>query len=330
MKLLRRQFLRLAAGAATSPFVSRHASAQAYPSKPITLVVGFAAGGATDVMARILGEHMSRTLGQRIVVENVVGAGGTTATARVMRAAPDGYTITLGTLGTHVAPVALYPRLAYNPETDFAPIGVAGAPAIIVVGRKGLPPNGASELASYLKANSDKLNLAHAGVGSVTHFTCLLFNALLGAKPTQIPFGGAAPAMNAILAGQVDYMCVTTPDALQHIRSETVKAYMVGSPTRSELLPNVPTSQEVGLPEFQVWLWNGLFAPKETPKPVLDTLMLALDKAIDDETTRRRMTDIGVEMPVKAQRGPEALAAMLKDDMARFIPVLKAADIRMQ
>jgi tripartite-type tricarboxylate transporter receptor subunit TctC len=329
-KLPRRQFLHLAAGAAALPAVTRIARAQAYPSRPITLVVPFAAGGATDVLARVVSEHMSVSLGQRVAIENAVGAGGTTGSVRVMRATPDGYTILIGHIGTHAASVPLYPRLPYNPETDFMPIGVIGALSVFVVGRKGLPPNNATEFASYLKASGEKLNMAHAGVGSVTHFSCLLLNSMLGAKATQVPFGGAAPAMNAILGEQVDYMCVTTPDAAQHISSGTVKAYLVGSPERSPMLPAVPTSREVGLPEFQVSSWNALFAPRGTPKHILDLLTSALDRALDDEGTRKRLADIGGEIPNKAQRGQDYLAALVKAEIARLTPVIKAAGVSLQ
>src|SRR5215468_6753384 len=260
MKLLRRNFVYPIFGVSALLAVLNIARAQTFPTRPITLVVPYAAGGAADVGARIVGEHMSGTLRQRVVIENVVGAGGTKGSARVMRAPPDGYTIVMGGLGTHATSVALYPRLAYNPETDFTPIGVLYAVDVFVVGRKGLPPSNATEFARYLKANSERLNLAHVGVGATTHFSCLWLNSMLGAKPTQVPFGGAALAMNAILAEQVDYMCVTTPDAAQHITSGAVKAYMVASPERSLLLPAVPTSQEVGLPEFKVSAWAGLFA----------------------------------------------------------------------
>src|SRR5438270_6509447 len=191
------------------------ATAQTYPSRPITIIVPFAAGGTTDVIARILGEHMSRTLGQQFIVENVVGAGGTTGSIRAMRANPDGYTIELANMGTHAAAVALYPTLAYNPEVDFAPIGMVAGLPVVIVGKKELPPNDLKEFASYVKANAENLNMAHAGVGSITHFTCLLLNSILGAKPTLVPFNGAAPAITALIAGQVDYMCNVTPDVVQ-------------------------------------------------------------------------------------------------------------------
>ena len=188
------------------------ATAQKYPARPITMIVPFAAGGPADVSARIVGEHMSRTLGQQIVIENVLGAGGTTGSARAMRASPDGYTIALGQVGTHAAAVAFYPNLAYRPEADFAPIGRVVDQAVLVVARKDFPARNVGEFFAYLKANAGKLNMAHAGVGSISHFSCLLFNAALGAKPTLVPFSGGAPAINAMVGGQVDYMCEPISD----------------------------------------------------------------------------------------------------------------------
>ena len=229
---------------------ARPATAQAYPSRPITIIVPFAAGGTTDVIARILGEHMSRTLGQQLIVENVVGAGGTTGSTRAMRANPDGYTIELGNMGTHAASVALYPSLAYNPQLDFAPVGMVAGLPVLLVARKDFPPNDLKEFATYVRANADKLNMAHAGVGSITHFTCLLLNSILGVKPTMVPFNGAAPGISALIAGQVDYMCNVAPDVVQQIQNGAFKAYAIGSSKRNPALPDVPTSEEAGLPQF--------------------------------------------------------------------------------
>src|SRR5258708_23324265 len=196
----------------------RPATAQAYPSRPITIIVRFAAGGTTDVIARILGEHMSRTLGQQLIVENVVGAGGTTGSTRAMRANPDGYTIELGNMGTHAASVALYPSLAYNPQLDFAPVGMAAGLPVLLVAKKDFPPNDLKEFATYVRANADKLNMAHARVGSITHFTCLLLNSILGVKPTMVAFNVAAPGISALIAGQVDYMSNAAPPAVPPIQ----------------------------------------------------------------------------------------------------------------
>jgi len=203
MKLPRRNFLHLVAGAAAVPAVSRIAKAQTFPSRPITLILPFAAGGTLDLIAPIIVEHMSRALGEQVVVENIVGAGGTIGSTRAMRAPPDGYTIELGHIGTHAFAVALYPNLAYRPDVEFQPIGQVSANPMLIVARKDLPPKDLKEFISFVKANENKLNVSHAGVGSVFFTTCLLVNALLDVSPTFVPFNGGGPAMNALLGGQV-------------------------------------------------------------------------------------------------------------------------------
>jgi tripartite-type tricarboxylate transporter receptor subunit TctC len=230
MKLPRRQFLHLALGAAPLPVVSRTALAQVYPTRTITVIVPFAAGGATDVTARIMADHMSRTFGQQLRVENVVGAGGTIGTTRTMRASPDGYTIMMGQLGTHALSVALYPDLAYRPDVD--PIGRAVDQAMLIVSRKDFPPRDLGEFVSYVKTNSTRLNTGHAGVGSITHGTSLMLNSVLGVKPVMVPFNGSGPALNALIGGQTDYMCSPIPDVVQQVLSEMIKAYAIGSPER--------------------------------------------------------------------------------------------------
>jgi tripartite-type tricarboxylate transporter receptor subunit TctC len=248
MKIERRQSLRLAAGAVALLAVSRVAWAQTYPTRSVTMIVPFAPGGTTDVVARIVAEHLSRRLGQQFVIENVAGAGGTTGTTRTMRASPDGYTIQIGQMGTHAASVALYPDLAYKPDVDFEPIGMVAGLPIVITGKKELPPDNLEEFILYIKTNAEKVNVAHAGVGSITHSTCLLLNSLLGVRPTFVPFTGAAPAMNALLGGQVDYMCNAIPDAVQQVQSGAVKGYAISTVQRSPALPNVPTAKEAGLP----------------------------------------------------------------------------------
>jgi tripartite-type tricarboxylate transporter receptor subunit TctC len=328
MMLQRRQFLHLTAGVAALPAMQRIARAQTYPTRPITIIVPFAAGGTGDLVVRIVGEHLSRTLGQQCVVENVVGAGGTIGSTRVMRANPDGYTIQEGQVGTHAAAVAFYPNLAYKPDADFEPIGMVASLPVVITVRKDLPPNDLEEFIAYAKVNAEKLNVAHAGVGSITHFTCLLLNSLLGVKPTLVPFTGGAPALNALLAGQVDYMCATIPEVFQQVQSGTLKAYAVGTAQRNPILPNVPTSKEAGLPAFQASAWNALFAPKGTPKTVLDKLTEALDKALDDETVRKRLLDVGLDIPDKSKRGQQLLAILVKSEIARWTPIIKAASIK--
>jgi tripartite-type tricarboxylate transporter receptor subunit TctC len=328
MTLQRRQFLLLAVGAAALPAMPRIAKAQAYPTRPITIIVPFAAGGTTDLVARIVGEYLSRALGQQFVVENVVGAGGTIGSTRVMRAKPDGYTVQVGQAGTHAAAVGFYPNLAYKPDADFEPIGMVAGLPVVITARKDLPPNDLKEFITYARANVEKLNVAHAGVGSITHFTCLLLNSLLGVKPTLVPFTGAAPAVNALLGGQVDYMCSTIPEVVQQAQSGTVKAYAVGTAERNPTLPNVPTSKEAGLPEFQASAWNALFAPKGTPKAVVDKLTEALDKALDDETVRKRLLDLGLDIPDKSKRGQQQLAILVKSEIARWTPIIMAASAK--
>jgi putative tricarboxylic transport membrane protein len=325
MKLPRRRFLHLAAGAAALPAFSRFARAQAYPAKPISLIVPFAAGGPTDVIARIVAEHMSRTLGRPLIVENVAGAGGITATTRGMRASPDGYTIQIGHMGTHATAPAFYPNLAYKPDADFAPIGMVSLNAFLIGATKSFPPNDLNEFVAYAKANHRRLNMGHAGVGSTTHLTGMLLNGILGLKPAMVPFNSGAAAMNALVAGHVDYMSAPIVDVVPQVQGGTIKVFAIASPERNAALPAVPTSREAGLPEFQVLSWNGLFAPKETPRPVLDKLTDALDQALNDETTRKRLFDIGSDIPAKTRRGQSALAILVRSEMARWTPIIEAA-----
>jgi putative tricarboxylic transport membrane protein len=328
LKLPRRKFLRLAAGAAALPAMPYIARAQVYPSRSITLIVPFAAGGSSDVIARIVGEHMSRTLGQQLVNETIGGAGGATGSLRAMRANPDGYTILIGHLGTHAVSVSLNPNLPYKPDVDFAPIGLVIEQPSLIVARKDFPPDNLQEFVSYVRANADRLNMAHAGIGSNAFNFGLMLNSVIGARPTFVPFTGTGPATNAMIGGQVDYMINSIPEVGQLIQAGRIKAYATGGPQRSPVLPDVPTAKEAGLPEFQAMPWWALFAPKETPWPVLDRLTDALDRALDDETARRRLAEIGCDVPDKARRGQAPLAALVKSEIARWTPIIKAANVR--
>ena len=296
-----------------------------YPRRPITLIVPFAAGGPTDVISCIASDHMSRTLGQPIIIENIVGAGGTTASTRAARASPDGYSIEMGHMGTHAASVALYPNLAYKPDVDFAPIGLVAGTPVLILARKDFPPKDLKEFVTYVKANADKLNMAHAGVGSVSFTTCLLLNSILAVKPTSIPFNGTGPALTALISGQVDYMCDQIVNVVQQVQAGQIKGYAVGTPERNPALPNVPTSKEAGLPAFQAQAWNALFAPKGTPQPILHKLTDALDKALDDEQTGKRLLELGSVLPGKAERGQQPLARLVKSEIERWTPIIKAA-----
>jgi tripartite-type tricarboxylate transporter receptor subunit TctC len=300
-------------------------AAQIWPTQPITWIVPFAAGGPADVVSRIVGEHMSRTLEKEIVFENVVGAGGTTATTRTMRASPDGYTIQMGHMGTHAAAVALYPKLAYKPEVDFAPIGEVVAQPMVLLARKNFPAENLEEFAAYAKANAAKLTMAHAGVGSVS-FTCgLLINSIIGVKPNQMPFGGTRPAMNALIGGQVDYLCDSIAGAVPQVLAGTVKAYVVGTTGRNSMLKTVPSAVQAGMPGFQAAPFYGLFAPKGVPRPILDKLTGALDKALDDSGVRRRLFELGCDIPDPSRRGQQPLAALVKREIARWTPIILAS-----
>src|SRR5262245_3601348 len=328
MKLPRRKFLYLTAGAAALPATSHIARAQAYPSRPVTIIVPFAAGGATDVGARVVGEYMTRALGQQFIIENVPGAGGTTGSTRAMRANADGYTILMGHMGTHAVSVSLYPNLAYKPDIDFEPIGVVVEFPLVLVARKDFPANALKEFMAYVKANAAQLNMAHGGVGSNVFNFGLLFNSRLGARPTLVPFTVTGPATNALLSGQVDYMCNGIPEAGPQIQAGTLKAFAVGSAERNPTIPNVPTSKEAGLPEFQASPWFALFAPKGTPQSVCDTLSDAVHKALDDPSVRKRLLDLGADIPAKAARGQQPLAALVKSEIARWTPIMTAANVK--
>jgi tripartite-type tricarboxylate transporter receptor subunit TctC len=324
MRLPRRRFLHLAAGAATLPVVSRVARAQTYPSRTVTMIVPFAPGGGTDVAARIVGEHMSRTLGQQVIIENVAGAGGTTGSIRAMHANTDGYTIEMGHMGTHAVSVSLYPNLGYKPDVDFEPIGIVVEQPFLIVARKDFPPKNLKEFVAYVKANAEKLNMAHAGVGSNAFNFGLVLNSLLGVKPTMVPFNGGGPTTNALVGGQVDYMLNGIPEVGSQIQAGTLKAYAICAAERSPALPNVPTSKEGGLPEFQASPWYALFAPKGTPQPILDKLTDALDRSLDDHDVGKRLLEVGCDIPGKAKRGQQPLAALVKSEIARWTPIIKA------
>src|SRR5262245_43014428 len=269
MKLPRRRhFLHLAGGAAALPAVSPLAWAQTYPTRPITLIVPFGAGGPTDVVARIVAEHMSRTLGQPLIVENIAGAGGTIASTRAMRAKPDGYTIQVGHLGTHVTAPAFYPNLPYRPDVDFTAVGIFSLNAWLIAPNKNLPPKDLSEFIAFAKANYRRLNMGHAGVGSASHLTGVLLNAILGMRPVLVPFSSGAAAMNALVAGHVDYMSAPNVDGVPQLRGGTIKVFAIASPERNPALPEIPTTREAGLGEFQVASWTLLFAPRDPPKPI--------------------------------------------------------------
>jgi tripartite-type tricarboxylate transporter receptor subunit TctC len=310
----------LAAGLAAVP-----AQGQDYPTRTITMIVPFAAGGPTDVVARIVTGHMAQTLGQTIIIENVVGAGGTTATTRAARAANDGYTLITGHMGTHAAAVPLYPKLAYHPEKDFEPVAMLAGTPILILAKKDFPAKDLKQFIAYVKANTDKMNMAHAGVGSVSYSACELLSSVLDIKPVGVPFNGTGPAMNALVGGQVDYMCDQIVNAVPQVNGGTIKAYAVATPERNPSLPDLPTTAEAGLPQYQASAWNAIFAPKGTPAPILEKLNAAVVKALDDENVRKRLLDLGSDLPKTEARTQAALAALVKSEIEKWSAVLKPA-----
>src|SRR6188474_2803706 len=288
------------------------AQAQDYPTKTVTIIVPFAAGGPADVTGRIVADIFTRHLGQQFVVENVGGAGGTVGSLRAARATADGYSLISGHMGTHAAAPFFHPNLGYDPQKDFEPVGlIAEQPELLTV-RKEIPANNLKEFVAYAKANESKLNMGHAGVGSVSYTFCVMLNHEIGIKPTLVPFSGTAPVLNAMLGDQVDYVCDPILGPLPHIRAGTLKAMAIGTKKRHPALPEVPTSAEGGLPNFQAAPFYAMFAPKGTPQDVLDKLSAALDKGLDDETVRKRLIDLGAEIAEKKDRGPKPLAALVK------------------
>src|SRR3954465_8389587 len=304
------------------------AHAEDYPSRTVTVIVPFAAGGPADITGRIVADIFSRHLGQKFVVENVGGAGGTIGALRAARAAPDGYPILSGHVGTNALAAAFYPNLGYDPLKDFEPIGISAEYPELLVVRKNFPANNLKEFVAYAKANEAKLNVGHAGLGSVSYIGCLLLHAAIGIKPAMVPFTGTAPVLNAMLGGEIDYECDPVLGTLEHVRAGTVKALAVAARKRSSLLPDVPTSYEQGLPEFDCAPFYAVFAPKGTPKEVVDKLADALNKGLDEPAVQKRLADLGADIAEPKRRGPKALGELVKNEVARLTPILKAASAK--
>jgi len=307
------------------PLVAAPAMADDYPNRAITMIVPFPPGGPSDVVARIVADGMSKQLKQSIVIENVGGAGGTIGTARAAAAAPDGYTILGASMGSHVAGPAFYPNLKYDATKDFAPIGLtAHAPAAIVA-RKDFPANNLREFIAYLKQNGDKVKMAHGGLGAASHMAGLMFISQLGLKPSQIAYRGTGPALNDLLGGHVDFFCEQIVSVAESVKGGNIKAFGISANAPSPALPNVPPAKDAGAPQYQMSIWSAVYAPKGTPKPAVDKLAAALDKALDDPAVRQRLVGLGGIVPDKAERGPANLDKLLKTEIARWAPILKAA-----
>ena len=302
------------------------ASAQKYPDKVITIVVPFAAGGPTDTVARLVAVPMSKVLGQQLIVENTLGAGGTIAVNRVAKAAPDGYTLLLHHIGMSTAP-ALYRKLPYDTLNDFEPIGLINEVPMTMVAKKDFPAKELKELIAFVKANKDKINLANAGIGAASHLCGMLFMNAINTDLTTVPYNGTAPAMNDLLGGQVDLMCDQTTNTTSQIRAEKIKVYAVTTKKRVASLPKVPTMDEAGLKGFEVSVWHGLYAPKATPKPVVDALVKALQVALKDKVVDERFADLGAEPVAENRATPAALRTHLKAEIDKWSPIIKKAGV---
>ncbi len=304
------------------------AMAQAFPTKPITIIVSFAAGGPSDVIARLLGEQMSKTLGQPVLVENVAGAGGTAGAKRMAAAEPDGHTILIHHLALAAAP-ALYGNLGYDTKTDFVPIGLVNTGPMVVASKLALPTTDAKSFFAYAKANADKLSLAHAGVGSNSHLCGVLMSQILGVKFTEVAYRGTGPAMNDLVGGQIDFLCDQSTSAVSQIQGEKIRAYAVTSTERLDVLPNVPTAIETGT-KLEMTIWHGLYAPKGTPTAALDKLNGALRAALKQPAVLDKFKAFGTTVFPESEWTREAHGKRFVAEVDKWGASLKAAGIKPQ
>ena len=324
--LNRRLLLALAATAALATSAQITVAADAYPSRVMTLVVPYAAGGASDTVGRIIAESMTRTLGRQVIVENVGGASGTIGAARVAKADPDGYTVLLHT-PSHATNTLLFRKLPYDPTTAFQPIGVVTETSMTVVGKADLPPNSAGEFFDYIRANKDRVTIGNAGLGGPSHLCGMLIMSMLDTPMTPVPYKGVGPAMIDLVGGQIDVMCEQATNTISHIRSGKIKAYAVTTKSRISELPDLPTLDEAGLKGFEATVWHGLYAPAGVPGEAVDKLVGALRTAVQDPKVVQRLADLAT-VPVAPERAsPEALQATYRAEIARWEPLVKAAGV---
>jgi tripartite-type tricarboxylate transporter receptor subunit TctC len=304
--------------------IAGETAAQDYPSRAITVVVPFPPGGASDVVARIVTNQMSKILGQSIIIENVSGAGGTVGSARVAVAAPDGYTLLAAAMGSHVAAPVLTPNLKYDPVADFVPIGFTAHSPAVVIARKDFPANDLKEFVAILRQRGDTIKQAHGGVGASSHMACLVFATEVGAKPALVAYRGSGPALNDLVGGHVDFMCEQSVSVAESVLAGSVKAFAVSAAKRLETLPNVPTAKENGV-NYDMSIWAGLFAPKGVPPEIIARLSDALDRALDEDAVRERITQLGGAVPPKNERTPAIFDRFVREQIARWSPILAAA-----
>jgi tripartite-type tricarboxylate transporter receptor subunit TctC len=305
------------------------ATAQTYPSRPVTVIVPFAAGGVTDIVARIVSERMKTALGQSVIIENVSGAGGTIGVTRLFRAAPDGYTLVVGQWTSHVGAGAMYP-VTFDYLNDFEPVSMLSIAPLWIVGRNNLPAKDLRELIAWLKANPDKASAATTGLGSGIHMCLVYFQNMTGTKFPLAPYRGAAPLMQDMLAGQIDLSCPEAGQTLPQYRAGNIKAYAVLTQKRWFAAPDVPTIDEAGVPGLHFPFWHGMWAPKGTPKDVIATLNAAVVEALADPGVRQRFNELGHEIAPREQQSPAALAAYHKAEIDKWWPIIKAANIKLE
>jgi tripartite-type tricarboxylate transporter receptor subunit TctC len=327
MKLPRRRLLQLAAGAAALPAASRIAMAQSYPTHSITMIVPFPAGGATDVFARIIAEPMRALLGQPIIIDNVAGAAGSIGVGRVARAAGDGYTLSIGTSTTHVLIGALY-ALQFDLLEDLEPVAQLASEPLLIAAKKSMPAGNLKELIAWLKANPDKASAGIAGVGATGHVTGISFQKETGTRFQFVPYRGNGPAIQDLIAGQIDLMMEPSSNFLSHVRAGSIKAYAMTSATRLAAAPDIPTMDEAGLPGFQASLWYGLWVPKGTPKDAIAKLNAAVVDVLASAPVRAKLGGLGLEIPPREQQTPAALGAFQKAEIEKWWPIIKAANIK--
>lgn len=306
-----------------------NALADKFPSRPITIVVPFAAGGPSDAMARILAERMKVTLGETILVENVTGAGGSIGVGRAVRSPPDGYTISFGHLGTHVANGAIY-KLGYDLVADLEPVALLPSNPMIIVSKNAVPAKSLAELLAWLKARPAPATAGTAGAGSGSHIAGLYFENITGIKLQYVPYRGTGPAMNDLVAGQIDLIVDQTSNSIGQVRAGNIRAYAVTDSKRVESAPDIPTTDEAGLPGFHMTLWSGMWVPKDTPKDIVTKLNAAAVDALNDPAARKQLENLGLQMPPKDQLSPEALGAWQKAEIAKWWPMIKAANVKVE
>lgn len=300
---------------------------QIYPDRAITVIVPYAPGGNTDVVGRIVAEQMAVTLGQKMIIENVAGAGGTTGSARVAKAPADGYTILVGQMGTHAAAPGLYTKLAYDPVMDFEHIGQLSDTPIGIYVRRDFPVKTLREFIALVKAQPQKYNNGHGGVGATSHVSCVFLTSLIGARPPMIAYRGSGPAFNDLLARQFDFLCDQIPHTVEHVKSGSVTMLAVAMPQRVDVLPDIPTTIEAGLPAYQASGWNAMFAPKGTPGPIVEKLSQALRAALEAPHVRDRLDKIGALAPSQENRTPAGLRKFVASEIEKWAPILKAANV---